>query len=184
METAESETGTNCFYLLQGMRVCAIRPDGMYIPPRQHLLSYCLTQCHKQCPTYTRYCRMETASSNTEADNQAGRRHFPRIPKKYMVLVQTCDSIGVLRGNFAEQALTLDYGQGGMRILINRELPSDSLLRVDFGNDFLIPQLQGITKICWHRKLPNSPQGVEEAGLAFQDHFSQAVLQLNLSSNQ
>lgn len=176
MGAAENEACTNCLHLLKDMRTCAIRSDGLYIPPRVHLLTYCLTQNYKQCPTYARYYSMDTPTIDTDTTTHAGRRHFPRIPKKYMVLVQTCDSIGVLRGNFAEQALTLDYGQGGLRILIDRELPTDSLLRVDFGNDFLIPQLQGITKIRWHRKLEDSPQGVEEAGLAFQDHFSQAVL--------
>ncbi len=176
MGKAESDACTNCLHLLADMRTCAIRPDGLYIPPRVHLLTYCLTQDYQQCPTYVRYYRMETPSIDPETDTHAGRRHFPRIPKQYMVLIQTCDAIGVLRGNFSEQALTLDYGQGGMRILIDRELPTDSLLRVDFGNDFLIPQLQGITKICWHRKLENKNKGVEEAGLAFQDQFSQVVL--------
>lgn len=112
---------------------------------------------------------------DTVTNHDAGRRCSSRIPEKHKVFIQTCDSIGVLRGTFAEQALTLDYSQGGMRILIDRELPADTLLRFDFGNDFMIPQLQGIAKICWHRKVKDKDQGIE-AGLAFQDHFSQAVM--------
>lgn len=110
-----------------------------------------------------------------ETYQDAGRRHSSRIPEKHKVFLQTCDSIGVLHGTYAEQAVTLDYSQGGMRILIDRDLPADTLLRFDFGNDFVIPQLQGIAKICWRRKSEDKDQAIE-AGLAFQDHFSQAVL--------
>lgn len=112
---------------------------------------------------------------DTAINHDAGRRRFLRIPEMHPVLIQTCDSIGVLRGTFAEQALTLDYSQGGMRILVNRKLPADSLLRFDFGYDFVVPQLQGIAKICWSRKVNGKDQGIE-AGVAFQDHFSQAVM--------
>ncbi|MDO8954876.1 MAG: PilZ domain-containing protein [Gammaproteobacteria bacterium] len=118
---------------------------------------------------------MEKATLNTETNNYKSRRSSPRLPSVHNVLIQTCDFIGVLHGNFSEQAVTLDYSRGGMRILIDRELPSASLLRFDFGNDFVIPQLQGIAKICWHRKVEDKDHGIE-AGLAFQDHFSQEVL--------
>ena len=118
---------------------------------------------------------MEKPNLDTVTNNHSGRRRFLRTPKKCKVLVHTCNSIGTVIGDFAGQALTLDYSQGGMRILIDREIPTDSLLLVDFGNDFVVPQLQGITKICWHRKLENRPQSTE-VGLAFKDHFSQAVL--------
>lgn len=157
------------------MQACTVRSDGLYIPPRVHLLTYCLTQSYKHCPTYARYCMAEERNMDFVADNHVGRRKFLRIPKTHKVLVQTCDSIGTVIGDFAEQALTLDYSQGGMRILIDREIPTDSLLRFDFGNDFIAPQLQGIAKICWHKKRDNKPQGIE-MGLAFKDHFSQAVL--------
>jgi hypothetical protein len=112
---------------------------------------------------------------DTVTNNHESRRRSSRIPTMNTVLLQTCNSIGVLFGNFSEQALTLDYSNGGMRILTDRELPSDSLLRFDFGNDFVIPRLQGIARICWHRKVEDKDQGFE-AGLAFEDHFSQAVL--------
>jgi hypothetical protein len=62
-----------------------------------------------------------------------------------------------------------------MRIQLNSEIPADSLLRFDFGNDFVVPQLQGIAQVRWHRRLADSPRGME-AGLIFKDHFSQAVL--------
>lgn len=118
---------------------------------------------------------MEKTNLDAVTNNHSGRRRFLRIPKKCKILVHTCNSIGTVIGDFAGQALTLDYSQGGMRVLIDKEIPTDSLLLVDFGNDFVIPQLQGITEICWQRKLENKPQSTE-VGLIFKDHFSQAVL--------
>jgi hypothetical protein len=120
---------------------------------------------------------MEKHTIDTVSNNHTGRRHFVRIPKTCKVLVQTCNSIGTVIGDFAGEALTLDYSPGGMHILIDREIPANSLLLVDFGNDFVVPQLQGIAKICWYRKLEDRPQGIE-AGLAFKDHFSQAILSI------
>lgn len=113
-------------------------------------------------------------------NSQIDHRRFFRIPKKHKVLVQTCDLDGAANGNFAEQALTIDYSQGGVRILMKNEFPLDSLLLIDFGYDFVVPQLQGIAKTCWRRKLENRPQTLE-AGLAFKDPFSQAVLAAQLN---
>lgn len=175
MGTAKDETCTKCLYLLKDMDACSIRPDGVYIPPRMHSLTYCLTQSYKQCPTYARFYQMEKNNMETVPNTHSGRRRFLRIPKKHSVLIQTCNSIGAVIGTFAEQALILDYSPGGMRIQFDREIPTDSLLLFNFGNDFVVPQLEGIAKISWHRKLKDKPQNIE-AGLAFQDHFSQAVL--------
>lgn len=175
-ETAESEACTHCPHLVKEMQACIIRPDGIYIPPQVDFQTYCLTDSYKHCPTYGRYCLMEKHPINAPATkNHMGRRHFERIPEKHKVLIQTCDSIGTVTGNFSEQAMTLDYSPGGMHIIIDREIPTDSLLRFDFGFDFVAPQLQGIAQICWRRKLEDRQQGLE-AGLAFKDHFSQAVL--------
>jgi len=175
MGTSKIDIPGKCIYLLKEMQACTLRPDGVYIPPRMHLLTYCQTENYITCPTYERYCPMENQSMKKELMEHGGRRRFIRIPKKHKVIIQTCDSIGTVIGSFVEQALTVDYSQGGMRIQLDAEIPADSLLRFDFGNDFVVPQLQGIAKICWHRKLTDSPQGME-AGLAFKDHFSQAVL--------
>jgi hypothetical protein len=175
METLKNEAPEKCIYLLKEMQACTLRPDGLYIPPRIHMLTYCQTGNYKNCPTYERYCPMESQNMLNEIKEYGGRRRFFRIPKKHTVLIQTCDSIGTVIGSFTEQALTLDYSQGGMRIQLENEPPADSLLRFDFGNDFIVPQLQGIAKICWHRQQPDNPQGLE-AGLVFKDHFSQAVL--------
>jgi hypothetical protein len=124
---------------------------------------------------------MEGSDMDVLNDKPLGNRRFFRISKKHKVLVQTCDADGVANGNFVEQALTSDYSQGGVRILVKREVPSDSLLLIDFGTDFIVPQLQGIVQMCWSRKLEDSSQGVE-AGFAFKDPFSQAVLASQMSS--
>lgn len=175
MGTSTKKVPEKCIYLLKEMQACTLRPDGVYIPPRMHLLTYCQIGNYLNCPTYEKYCPMETQTMKKEMQEHGGRRRFLRIPRKHKVLIQTCDSIGTVIGSFSEQALTLDYSQGGMRIQLDSEIPADSLLRFDFGNDFVVPQLQGIAKICWHRKTDASPQGME-AGLIFKDHFSQAVL--------
>jgi hypothetical protein len=122
---------------------------------------------------------MENHIIDTQTNKQTSRRRFVRFPKKHKILIQTCDSIGTIIGHFTQQAVTLDYSQGGMRILIDREIPSDSLLRFDFGNDFVVPQLQGIAEICWHKQVKDTPQSIE-VGLAFKDHFSQAVLAIQI----
>lgn len=117
-------------------------------------------------------------NESTEAlskSNSVDHRRFFRISKRCKVRLQACDGNGTVNGNFTEQAFTLDYSPGGVRILLKREFPSDSLFLLDFGNDFVVPQLQGIAQPCWSKKLENRSADIE-AGLAFQDPFSQAVL--------
>jgi hypothetical protein len=102
-----------------------------------------------------------------------------RIARQRNVLIRSCDAIGVVTGGFAEKATTVDYSQAGMRIVVKNEIPTGSLVLFDFGEDFLIPGLQGIAELCWNRPHPQEP-GAMEAGLIFRDHFSQSVLAVEL----
>lgn len=95
------------------------------------------------------------------------------------VLIRTCNTMGVVTGEFAENATTLDYSQNGMRIVMDSEIPEGSFVLFDFGEDFLIPGLQGVAELRWHRKHPDTPRHFE-AGLTFRDHFSKAALSVEL----
>lgn len=95
------------------------------------------------------------------------------------VLIRACTPLGIVTGEFEGNATTVDYSQNGMRIVMDKEIPEGSLVLFDFDNDFLIPRLQGVAELCWHRKHPDTPGNVE-AGLTFKDHFSRAALAVEL----
>lgn len=174
-----SDRRAHCPYFLQDLKACGLHSDGIYLPPRAHVLTYCLTSLYRNCATYERYCLSEKLHTAHSTEVPAGRRRFMRIIRERRVRIRACDSLGVVRGDFEVKAKTVDYSQGGMRILLESEIPEGSLLLFDFDEDFLIPGLQGIAELCWYRKHPDAPDFVE-AGLAFRDHFSQAVLAVEL----
>lgn len=179
MKTSESGARRSCPYFLQEMQACGLHSDGIYLPSRAHLLTYCLTPMYKNCSTYERYCLSEKLHTVEQDQAPAGRRRFMRIVRQREVLIRSCDQLGVVTGHFAEKARTLDYSQGGMRIVMEKEIPEGALILFDFDEDFLIPRLQGIAQLRWGRKRPDLPEGFE-AGLVFKDHFSQAVLSVEL----
>ncbi len=123
---------------------------------------------------YKRHYQIDSETKDPEK-----RRRYKRIPEQRKVLVRSCDQTGKVIGDFSELVVTADYSQGGMRIASNKKIPTDMLLRFDFDNDFLIPQLRGIAQLCWQKNLKKLPQGVE-AGLAFQDSDSRKSLALEI----
>ena len=179
MNTSENRANDCCPYFLQDMQACGLHSDGIYLPPRPHVLTYCLSAFYRNCATYERYCLSEKIPQIQADHLPAGRRRFFRIARQRNVLIRTCDAIGVVTGDFAEKATTIDYSQGGMRVVLPHEIPEGSLVLFDFDNDFLIPCLQGIAQLRWSRR-PESGRGFE-AGLTFKDQFSQAVLALELA---
>lgn len=179
MNTSENRAQTICPYFLQDMKACGLHSDGIYLPSRAHLLTYCLTAFYRNCVTYERYCLSEKLHIVDADRSAAGRRRYFRIARQRNVLLRACDSLGVVTGDFAEKATTLDYSQGGMRIVVKNEIPEGSLVLFDFDEDFLIPGLQGIAELCWKRKNFESSSSFE-AGLSFKDNFSQAVLAIEL----
>jgi len=118
---------------------------------------------------------METIGSQSSEGRGGKRRRFKRVNEQRKVLLRTSSPQGIVVGEFAEMALTLDYSQGGMRIAIDKEIPADSLLLFDFDDDFLIPRLQGLAQLRWHRRLDKNTHPIE-AGLVFRDEYSQKIL--------
>ncbi len=173
-----------CPYFSSETQSCALPPGGIYFPFRIHVVNFCLTAAHDRCQTYAKYChaeKLEPLSQQNNGEKAIGRRRHPRVPEKRKVLLRSSDILGIRTGDFVETAMTLDLSQGGMRVLLNREIQEERTFLFDFGDDFLVPRLQGIAEICWHRILGENPQ-IIEAGLAFKDNFSQAILSIELGN--
>ena len=175
MDQSNEEACASCPYFLEDMQACRLHPYGIYLPHREHLLKYCLSSEYTNCLTYNRFYLLKGQKSDIQLHDEADRRHSRRIAEQRKVLIRTCDKLGIVIGDFAERALTVDYSQKGMRIVINREIPDDSLLLFDFDFDFLVPRLQGIAEPRWHKNLKSSQEGVE-VGLQFTDSQSQTAL--------
>ncbi|MFP4194762.1 MAG: PilZ domain-containing protein [Desulfosalsimonas sp.] len=176
---SESGMRAGCPYFLQNMQACGLHSDGIYLPPRAHVLTYCLTPYHQSCVTFERYCFSGENYKGESSGNSEGRRRFLRIAGNRRVLIRSCDPLGIVTGEFEAKATTLDYSRGGMRIITEKEIPRDSYVLFDFGEDFPIPGLQGVAELCWHRKRSDNAHRFE-AGLTFKDNFSRSALALEL----
>ena len=183
MNSKDNTIPDGCPHFLVEMQACDLPADGIYLPLRAQVVHYCRTRHYKKCPTYMQHClnnNLEMTHSEEE-ENPDSRRRYPRIPEKKNVLLRTCDKLGMAHGDFAERAITVDFSQEGMRVVINRETPPGTSFLFDFGNDFLVPHLQGVAQLCWHRKLEDAPHAIE-AGFVFTDNFSRALLALELAN--
>ena len=179
METSGDQQDKICPYFSKEMKACGLSKDGIYLPPKVHVLTYCLSSMYETCSIYRRVCPLDTEQRHAANQDQGQRRCFNRIREHKKVLIRTSSPQGVVVGDFAEMAMTLDYSQGGMRVALDRELPGDSLFLFDFDDDFLIPRLQGFAQLRWYRKIEEGGHEVE-AGLVFRDKYSQRAIALAL----
>ncbi|MCU0599698.1 MAG: PilZ domain-containing protein [Desulfobacterales bacterium] len=118
---------------------------------------------------------MEREKIKPSVNDSNSRRRCRRFPMQRKVLIRTCNSSGIVVGEFVELAMTLDCSQGGMRVVSSKMIPDQSLLLFNFDYDFLIPQLQGFAQLCWQKNIEGLPQGIE-AGLVFKDADSRKAL--------
>ena len=180
MENSVNEQENSCPYFSKEMKACGLSEDGIYLPPKVHVLTYCLSSVYEKCSIYRRICPLKNDQTAKSANDRGQRRSFNRINEQKKVLIRTSSPQGIVVGDFAEMALTIDYSQGGMRVAINKEIPTDSLLLFDFDDDFLIPRFRGFAQLRWHRKVG---EGHEiEAGLVFRDKYSQRAMALALEN--
>lgn len=182
MSSLEKRIPVCCPHFLSDIKSCSLSPGGIYVPLRIHVINYCMSDNYKKCKTYKECCIDESncyQQAYQSDKNSDGRRRFERINKRYKVLLRSSDSIGITKGDFIESAMTMDFSQGGMRVVVNNEIPQDSFVVFNFDDDFLVPGLQGLAQFCWHRRFDENPKMIE-SGLAFKDGFSQAVLALEL----
>ena len=182
METEKDEVISACPYFSKKMKACGLSSDGIYLPPRVHVLTYCLTPKYTECSIYTRFIPMEDECRHAPSEYKGNRRRFRRIPEQWRVLIRTCSPEGIVIGDFAEMASTIDYSQKGMRVTLNKDIPRESLLLFDFDMDFLIPRLQGFAQLCWRKKHSDAPNDIE-AGLIFKDEYSQRALALAMADH-
>lgn len=174
-----------CSYFVNIMNTCSLFVDGLYIPPEETILTYCKSSKYHKCPIYKRHPQRNTGQKALDSGAKIADswRRFERISDQRKVLICTCDSLGGKNGDFAETALTVDYCQGGMRIIAEKEIPADIPLIFKFDNDFVVPRLQGLAQLCWQKNLEKFPQRIE-AGLAFKDDFSRETLNLSIEQNK
>jgi hypothetical protein len=166
----------NCPHFFKIMKTCNLSSNGFYLPSLKNLSKYCLTPKYRICPIYKENHIMENEKIKSTTADFDSRRRFRRIPMQRKVLIRTCDSSGVVVGEFVELAMTVDYSQGGMRVVSSKEIPDHSLLLFNFDYDFLIPQLQGFAQLCWQKNIEGLPHGIE-AGLVFKDDDSRKALE-------
>ncbi|MBC2714557.1 MAG: PilZ domain-containing protein [Desulfobacteraceae bacterium] len=174
MKKIKNKAFASCPHFMKEMKTCSLFSDGFYLPPKKNISTYCLTSIYNKCPMYKRHYQIDSV-----AEDHDRRRRYKRIPEQRKVLVRSCDPTGNVVGDFSELALTVDYSQGGMRIVSNKKIPADTLLIFNFDHDFLIPRLQGFAQLCWQRNLEKLPHGVE-AGLVFKDDDSRKTLAVEI----
>lgn len=174
-----------CPHFVNRMKTCNLFDDGFYIPPEETISTHCMSSKFKKCPIYKQHHQRKTGQKTSDPGGKLAdsRRRFERIRDQRKVLICTCDSLDGKNGDFAETALTVDYCQGGMRIITDKEIPADIPLIFKFDNDFIVPRLQGLAQLCWQKNLEKFPQGIE-AGLAFKDDFSRQTLNLAIEHNK
>lgn len=188
MKITGAGANTGCPHFLKEMQSCGLLSDGIYLPLRSHVVTYCLTKRHKKCPTYQQCCLADeeperlprSGKRRTEkSGNTDGRRRHPRIVERRDVLLRSCGPAGEENGLFVEETVTVDFSQGGMRVVLESAIPPGTSLLFIFGSDFLIPRLQGIAQLCWQQKTEGGVKS-GEAGLVFKDSLSRAVLAAEL----
>ncbi|RJP41198.1 MAG: hypothetical protein C4548_09575 [Desulfobacteraceae bacterium] len=175
----------SCSHFVNRMKTCSLFVDGFYIPPEETILAYCKSSKYNKCPIYKRHHQRDKGRKAIDSGAKIAdsRRRFERISDQRKVLICTCDALDGKNGDFAETALTVDYCQGGMRIIVDKEVPADIPLIFKFDNDFVVPRLQGLAQLCWQKNLEKFPQHIE-AGLAFKDDFSRQSLNLSIEHNK
>jgi len=181
MNNKENKVLTGCPYFQAEMKTCRLFNKGFFLPLKKDVSTYCLTSIYQKCPHYKRHSHAENDAIAPGEEEYGSRRRYKRIPVQRKSLIRSCDAEGNIIGDFSELALTVDYSQGGMRIVSSKKVPSGTLLIFNFDHDFLIPKFQGLAQLCWQRKA-EKPHNTIEAGLLFKEDETREALSLAIET--
>lgn len=143
--------------------LCEVKEGGLFIPLEDHISIYCTKPTFSKCMQYDLGCQIEQLSSEELFYWEGNRRKHIRIEKDYTVTLVKLIPTGSVATHIST-AHTLDISMGGMRLLLDEELPKETLMKFSFGNKHPAPIKQGVGKIQWCRAAEETD--LFQAGLA------------------
>jgi hypothetical protein len=170
-----------CPHWSDSKRACGACTGGLFIPPEDHITTFCTTSLRPNCPRY----RQETASQSScrQRDTTAERRRSHRLHKKVPVKLILLNSAGNIVYHLTSAADTVDLSTGGMQVSVDEPLGDDAFISFSFGKICTDVLQSSIGRVKWCRYRNDTHKYA--AGLAFQtEHTSKAIgtcLGLNLN---
>ena len=168
-----------CQYLDKTSSLCTLVKGGVFIPLQAHCDQFCCTANFTACTHFRNFAGATEAAAEPggeQSRTDGGRRRSVRKEARFAVRLFAGDRSGDTgMSGRGDHAYTVDISAGGMRIRGAEWMARHRELRFTFGDDFVVPHLQGTAAVRWHRTSPGEG-GQWEAGLAFQDPFVQTLL--------
>jgi len=148
---------------------------GLFIPMPEHVDMFCSKPQYVQCHQYLRGCKlMQETARKYGFIVDGGRRKYRRVPERTPLSLSLCDSGRNLLELLDDNAYTLDFSLGGMRLQSIKEIEEKSLVSFQFSSDFSRPNLSGIGEVKWCEAVPETD--MFQTGLAFADfELTQAI---------
>ena len=174
-----------CSYLSKSSFECTLTKGGIFVPVQSHFENFCLTDYFMQCDHYMKFADVnsddEIGAPGTKKAYDHGRRRFLRHTGRFPLEFLLCDDNGGYSPGFKGAAYTVDFGQGGMRVVSSsKEIFRDGFMIFNFSKDFIVPYLHGLAEVCWQR--PDIVDNQWQAGLAFKDHSVKALIAIQMGS--
>lgn len=156
----------------RSQQTCALTSGGLYIPIEEHIKRFCLSLSWNLCCHYTRGCE-QLLDSNWKRglSQEPGQRRYPRFAFRYgLALLRSAESFEQAAEGAENAAITLDLGEGGMRVETGIDLNEGARVSFVFGKDFIVPGLTGQAEVRWRGEI--RPDGTRHCGLGFTDQKS------------
>jgi len=173
-----------CPFFVSENHECDLTASGIFLPSPRHLLAFCTSRFYHECKHFQKgapiHERVQQTGLQSQAPSVAGRRRFARFDGEYQVLLVEPEGLGrdTAADSLDEEAVAVNYGQGGIRVQSRKRLPEDTPLFFRFAKDFIVPELRGLAQVCWQTKDRSEQQWV--AGIAFSEASVGALIALQV----
>ncbi len=162
---------TMCSYWNADKKECLVSKEGLYLPVRTHIDSYCLTGNHVSCPKYQECHQDEFNICRPSTDN---RRQHQRMVRRFSFRVSEFFSDTDSPELIDDTAVTVDVSLGGIRFQSHEPVNVDSLVLFSLNGNEINPSLEGVGKVKWCRT--HDEGRYFHAGISFADKkFSQIL---------
>ncbi len=170
-----------CPYFRHENHECDLTASGIFVPSANHVVVFCSTQFFPECKHFLKGSHLyeRAQPQHSLGPEHAGRRRFARFDGRYALAIKRANggvSSGQLDDSLDENAIAVNYSQGGVRVESGKRLPENRPLFIHFAKDFIIPELRGLAHVCWQRQEDQQ----WTAGLAFDDACVGALIALQV----
>lgn len=168
MKANSKDDEDRCQFWSANTRKCLVCNNGIFIPPDNHIETYCSKPKFRRCIQYALNSGIDIKDLQSGKRIGPNRRRYLRVQRSHQLTLEGI-SMRDLSAVLPSTVETLDISSGGMRISTLSPLDPTSVVQFIFGENFSPILDKAVAQVQWCNKQIDDPG--YQVGVSFKEEI-------------